>query len=61
MTDSTEEEWRDPALRAGTRCKIFLSFTSNLISAGTREQFKYLVRFCTQLVGVALPSGWAPR
>ena len=44
VTDATPEEWRDPAIRASTRCRIFLSFTSNLISAGTREQFKYLVR-----------------
>jgi len=36
------EQWRDPELRAGSRCKIFLAFTSNLISAGTREQFKFL-------------------
>eukprot|EP00193_Tetraselmis_chui_P015628 CAMPEP_0177781838 /NCGR_PEP_ID=MMETSP0491_2-20121128/18097_1 /TAXON_ID=63592 /ORGANISM="Tetraselmis chuii, Strain PLY429" /LENGTH=361 /DNA_ID=CAMNT_0019301997 /DNA_START=1 /DNA_END=1086 /DNA_ORIENTATION=+ len=44
VTKTTEQEWRDPAVRAATRCKIFLSFTSNLISAGTREQFKYLAQ-----------------
>jgi deoxyhypusine synthase len=44
VTETTPEEWLDPEIRAATRCRIFLSFTSNLISAGTREQFKYLVR-----------------
>ena len=34
----------DPAFRQATRCKIFLGYTSNLVSAGTREQIKYLVK-----------------
>mmetsp|Transcript_3988 Transcript_3988/g.10273 ORF Transcript_3988/g.10273 Transcript_3988/m.10273 type:complete len:365 (+) Transcript_3988:117-1211(+) len=54
LTEATQEEWRDPALRAATRCQIFLSFTSNLISAGTREQFKYLAQ--NKMVDVIVTS-----
>jgi len=34
----------DPATCAATRCKIFLGYTSNLISAGVREHICYLVK-----------------
>ena len=44
MAEDTDPEWRDPELRQRTRCKIFLGYTSNLTSAGTREQLKYLVK-----------------
>ena len=30
-------------MRSNTRCKIFLAYTSNLISAGVREHIRYLV------------------
>ena len=32
----------DPVFRRQARCKIFLGFTSNLMSAGTREVIRYL-------------------
>jgi hypothetical protein len=34
----------DPAFRQHARCKIFLGFTSNLISSGVREVFRYLCK-----------------
>lgn len=36
----------DPEFRAKTRCKIFLGFTSNLGSAGTREHIRSVGRQC---------------
>jgi len=37
------EEFKDPEYRARTRCTIYLSFTSNLISSGIREVIRFLV------------------
>lgn len=34
----------DPAARAAIRCKIFLGYTSNLVSAGVREHIRFLVQ-----------------
>ncbi|KAK9275819.1 hypothetical protein L1049_023090 [Liquidambar formosana] len=42
MEDCTEEE-KDPAYRESVRCKVFLGFTSNLISSGVRDTVRYLV------------------
>lgn len=39
-----DEPHPDPAFRASTRCKIFLGYTSNLVSAGVREHIRYLVQ-----------------
>ena len=36
--------WADPALRARTRCTVWLACTSNIVSAGTRETIRYLVQ-----------------
>nr|CAG28989.1 homospermidine synthase [Cynoglossum officinale] len=41
--DCSEEE-KDPKFREGVKCKIFLGFTSNLISSGLRETFRYLAQ-----------------
>ncbi|KAJ2784099.1 Deoxyhypusine synthase [Coemansia javaensis] len=40
--DSAEE--RDPAHRRSVRCKVFLGYTSNLVSSGIRETIRYLVK-----------------
>ena len=32
-----DEEYKDPEVRANTRCMIFLGYTSNCMSMGTRE------------------------
>lgn len=39
-----EDLCQDPAEREATRCKIFLGYTSNLVSAGVREHIRYLVQ-----------------
>ncbi|KAG5458966.1 MAG: deoxyhypusine synthase [Olpidium bornovanus] len=38
------EHTRDRAVRAQTRCKIFLGYTSNLVSSGLRETIRFLVQ-----------------
>ncbi len=38
-----DEECRDPAVRATVKCKIFLAYTSNLVSSGLRETLRFLV------------------
>ncbi|KAF6161722.1 hypothetical protein GIB67_017377 [Kingdonia uniflora] len=42
MEDCSEEE-RLLGFRESVRCKVFLGFTSNLISSGVRETVRYLV------------------
>eukprot|EP00947_MAST-08B_sp_MAST-8B-sp1_P005189 g5189.t1 len=42
VKEDEAEEWKDPEVRAKTKCKIFFSFTSNMISAGVRETIRYL-------------------
>ena len=37
-------EHADPEFRAQVKCKIFLGYTSNLISSGVRETIKFLVK-----------------
>jgi len=39
-----DEAFLDPKVRAETKCKIFFGYTSNLISAGTRESIKFLAQ-----------------
>lgn len=39
--DCSEEE-RDPAFRQSVKCKIFMGFTSNLISSGLRDTIRFL-------------------
>nr|AWH67714.1 deoxyhypusine synthase [Tabernaemontana elegans] len=34
----------DPTFRASVRCKVFLGFTSNLVSSGVRDTIRYLVQ-----------------
>jgi len=38
------EDFLDPQIRASTKCTIFLGFTSNLMSSGLREIFRFLVQ-----------------
>ena len=40
----TDAQPQEPDFAKKTRCKIFLGYTSNLVSAGTREQLKYLAK-----------------
>ena len=51
-----EEAHPDPAVRAATRAKIFLGYTSNLVSAGVREHIRYLVQVRTLPSWCSTPS-----
>ena len=42
ITEDRSEEEKDPAYRESVRCKVFLGFTSNLISSGVRDTVRYL-------------------
>jgi deoxyhypusine synthase len=44
VKDTDSDEVKDPEYRANKRATIFLSYTSNLISSGMRETFKYLCK-----------------
>lgn len=54
LAEGTAPEWADEVRRQQTRCKVFLGYTSNLVSAGTREQLKYLVKH--RMVDVVVSS-----
>jgi deoxyhypusine synthase len=47
----------DPAARAATRAKIFLGYTSNLVSAGVREHVRFLVQHSLVDVVVTTAGG----
>lgn len=42
--DEGDDEKKDPAYRASVKCKIFLGYTSNLISSGLRETLRFLAQ-----------------
>ena len=42
IAEDEEEEYKDPEVRAKTRCAIFLGYTSNMASCGMREYIRYL-------------------
>ncbi|KAJ1731874.1 Deoxyhypusine synthase [Coemansia biformis] len=44
VADSDSAEERDPEYRRGVKCKIFLGYTSNLVSSGVRESIRFLVK-----------------
>ncbi|XP_010267038.1 PREDICTED: deoxyhypusine synthase [Nelumbo nucifera] len=43
LSEDCSEEEKDLNYRESVRCKVFLGFTSNLISSGVRETVRYLV------------------
>ncbi|KAF5810548.1 putative deoxyhypusine synthase [Helianthus annuus] len=43
VTEDCSEEGKNPTYRESVKCKIFLGFTSNLISSGVRDIIRYLV------------------
>ncbi|KAL3642954.1 hypothetical protein CASFOL_013769 [Castilleja foliolosa] len=51
--DCSEEE-RDMMYRESVRCKVFLGFTSNLISSGVRDIVRYLLQH--RMVGVVVTT-----
>ncbi|KAJ2796907.1 Deoxyhypusine synthase [Coemansia guatemalensis] len=44
VTKNDSNEERDPEYRRNVKCKIFLGYTSNLVSSGIRETIKYLAK-----------------
>ncbi|OWM70322.1 deoxyhypusine synthase isoform X1 [Punica granatum] len=44
IAEDCSQEERDPAYRESVKCKVFLGFTSNLISSGVRDTVRYLVQ-----------------
>ncbi|KAI9003111.1 DHS-like NAD/FAD-binding domain-containing protein [Gaertneriomyces semiglobifer] len=44
IAEGEQEQFCDPAVRAQTKCQIFLGYTSNLVSSGLRETIRYLVQ-----------------
>nr|CCU83286.1 deoxyhypusine synthase [Ipomoea neei] len=44
IMEDCEEEEKDPAYRDTVTSKIFLGFTSNLVSSGVRDTIRYLVQ-----------------
>ncbi|XP_061994607.1 deoxyhypusine synthase isoform X1 [Rosa rugosa] len=43
VAEDCGEEERDGKFRESVKCKVFLGFTSNLVSSGLRDVFRYLV------------------
>jgi len=52
--ESDADDYKDPEVRKNTKCKIFFSYTSNLISSGLRETIKFLVQ--NKMVDVIVSS-----
>ena len=44
IAEDEEAEYRDPAMRKRVRTRIWLAFTSNMISCGIREVIKFLIK-----------------
>ncbi|KAG2382033.1 hypothetical protein C9374_005825 [Naegleria lovaniensis] len=44
MTQDEQEPYDDPTVRAQTKCRIFLGYTSNMVSSGVREVIRFLVQ-----------------
>lgn len=44
IAEECSEEEKDPSYRESVKCKIFLGFTSNLVSSGVRDTIRYLVQ-----------------
>lgn len=52
-----EEEFRDSDVRAKVRTKIWLSYTSNLISSGLRESIRFLAQHSMVQVMISTAGG----
>eukprot|EP01114_Cavostelium_apophysatum_P001139 TRINITY_DN10976_c0_g1_i1.p1 TRINITY_DN10976_c0_g1~~TRINITY_DN10976_c0_g1_i1.p1 ORF type:complete len:219 (+),score=15.52 TRINITY_DN10976_c0_g1_i1:68-658(+) len=44
IAENESEDYKDMRVRADVKCKIFLGYTSNLISSGLRESFRFLTQ-----------------
>jgi deoxyhypusine synthase len=57
IDENDDDELQDPEVRAKTTCKIFLGYTSNLISSGLRETLRFLAQHKMVDVIVATAGG----
>ena len=55
VEQETDEDWKDPELRRNTKAKVFLGYTSNMISCGMRDYLRYLCKY--KLVDVIVTTG----
>ena len=55
LTQQDDEQTKDPTYRSKTRTRIFLGYTSNMVSSGMREIIKYLVQH--KMVDCIVTSG----
>lgn len=44
LTEAEPDFYKNPEVRENTKCRVFLGYTSNLISSGLREIILYLVK-----------------
>lgn len=44
VSKEKDEQYKDPEVRADTRCTIFLGYSSSMISSGMREIIRFLVQ-----------------
>jgi deoxyhypusine synthase len=54
IADDEKDELKSAEARETVKCKIFLGYTSNLVSAGIRESIRFLVQ--NQMVNVLVSS-----
>ncbi|CDH53681.1 deoxyhypusine synthase [Lichtheimia corymbifera JMRC:FSU:9682] len=57
IAEDEQEDYKDPKVREQTKCKIFLGYTSNLVSSGVREVIRFLVQHKMVDVIVATAGG----
>ncbi|EGG16413.1 deoxyhypusine synthase [Cavenderia fasciculata] len=57
IKEDESEDYHDQETRKNTRCKIFLGYTSNLVSSGVREVIRYLVQHSMVDVLVSTAGG----
>ncbi|CDS02912.1 hypothetical protein LRAMOSA00314 [Lichtheimia ramosa] len=57
IAEDEQEDYKDPQVRQQTKCKIFLGYTSNLVSSGVREVIRFLVQHKMVDVIVATAGG----
>lgn len=55
IKEDEDEELKDPEVRAGVKCTIFLGYTSNMISCGVREVLRFLAQH--NMVDVMVTTG----
>jgi len=57
VAEDEDDEFKDPEVRKKVRTKIWLAYTSNLISSGLRETFAFLVKHHMVQVMISTAGG----